>query len=146
MATKEDNEMQMLMNMSLNDLADMPETKPYPNGAFRVAMKSLVAKKIGDNPSFVATLSLVEVVEMADPSAVPPAVGDEAVLMFNMANEFGQGSMKNFITPLFKKFGGNNFGELYQNMMGQDFVIVNKIRVDEKKDRIYMGIQKVLTD
>ena len=91
--------MDALLEGSLDDLADLPEFKPYPIGVHR-AQIFLEPKKVNDKLAISVNFKYVSVVELADPLDKVPEVGAVANVLCQMDNEFGQGLFKKIRTVL----------------------------------------------
>lgn len=132
-----------LLTADLDDLADLPAFTVFPPGNYDVSL-GLATKMIGEHPSVEATLTLVAVCEMADPTQTPPAVGDECNTAFMMDNEIGQGKFKEFAQPLKAHFGVSKIGDLAGAIKGCVFNVTTNTRVDKKSKREYLEIIKLL--
>lgn len=101
-----------LLDGTLDDLADMPEFKPFPIGAHRVTIQ-MEQKLINEIPSIEVKINALETVELTDPEATPCMPGDSTNVMFMLfkkdnnklvPNELGQGQFKNFMASLKPSF------------------------------------------
>ncbi len=88
-----------LLDSTLDDLADLPEFKIFPAGAYTGTIE-LAAKKMGDNTGVELKFALQEVNELTDPTQEAPAVGATTSMGFLLNNEYGQGELKNLLTSL----------------------------------------------
>ena len=93
-----------LLDETLDDLADMPETKPFPAGAHLVDLTvKRIPKKAG---GYVVEMTHVEVMELANPADNHPAPGDKSTVFIHTKkkdgtpNELGQGQLKLVLKPL----------------------------------------------
>lgn len=135
-----------LLETSLDDLADLPEFLVYPPGAYRVSVE-LASKMVGEHPSIEAKFKVLEVRELSDATAVPPELGAESSMLFQMDNEFGQGKFKEFQKPLRDATGAANLAQLIELTKGMEFTIVTGIRQDKKdKEKFYLDVKKVILD
>ena len=96
-----------ILDSTLDDLADLPETKPFPAGVHKATMfLSAPAPKPGKNPQVIAKFKHRETVELVDASAVSPNPEDESTIFISLKkkdgtpNEFGQGQVKQLLAPL----------------------------------------------
>lgn len=138
-------EFDSLLDAKLDDLKDMPEFKVYPAGAFKVTMAG-DAKKIGEHPAVEVTFTLVEVAELADPTATPPAVGDTCSVAFLLDNELGQGRLKEFLAPLREVFapGDTTIRQVLEASKGAEITIVTKLRADKNDaTKKYLQVESV---
>lgn len=94
-----------LLEGTLDDLADLPESSPFPSGAYQVLM-TLESKTINKKPAVEAKMKLVSVEKMEDESATPPVPGHESTVLYILrnndgkANEIAQGQLKKLATAI----------------------------------------------
>ena len=134
-----------LLDGTLDDLADLPEFKPFPAGATRAIISWDTSKKINGVPAIQCNLKGIETVELANESDTPIQAGDETSVLFQMDSEFGQGKFKNLIAALKPVFGGNTNRETIEASQNGEVVVVTTIRKDKKDpDRKYTEIVNVV--
>lgn len=131
-----------LLDITLDDLKDLPEFAVYPAGAHRVT-SVLEAKKIGEHPAVEVKFTLIETVELADPTQTMPVAGTESSVAFMMDNEFGQGNFKKFIAPLAAHFGTTNVRTIAEQLAGTELLIVTKQRQNKEKTATYLDVVSV---
>ena len=142
--TEEDyDDMDDLLDMTLDDIADLPEFRPFTPGG-HTATLTLERKKIGDHPAVEANFKLIETIEYSEPSDAeydetdPDAVdnrnkpGAESSCAFMLDNEFGLGFLKELCKPLAAHFGVNKLSEIINETKDVEVAIVTKIRTDKK--------------
>ena len=99
-----------LLDATLDDLADVPEFKPFPAGTHHCTL-SLSSKVIADKPAVEWKLTAVETMELVDPTGTPVKAGDtcSGAFMFvqkdGKPNELAQGQFKELMRPLQAHFG-----------------------------------------
>ena len=120
-----------ILDATLDDLADAPSTEIFPEGAHKVSFDS----KIDDKKLQVQiTFTYIEPLEIADPTAVPPAAGDKNFLFISLrkkdgtANEIGQGELKNVVKALSERFPGNSTREILESAKAAEVAVVTKIK------------------
>lgn len=128
-----------LLDLSLDDLVDLPEFKVFPAGAHRCTMK-LESKEINKHPAIELKLTLIESVELADPAEEPAAAGTESSVAYMMDNEFGQGKFKEILKPLAAHFGLAKFGEIQEASSGSEVLVVTKQRQNKDKTQTYLEV------
>jgi hypothetical protein len=133
-----------LLDMNLDDLADMPEFLVPPAGAYLATIVGIVKKDINKHPAFEATFRITDVVELADPTDTPPAPGTETSTAFMMDNELGQGSFKEFIKPIAQQLNMSKVSEVVEAAKGLQIMLVTVVRhkKDDKSVK-YLGIKAV---
>lgn len=126
-----------LLDSKLDDLADMPEFKPFPAGA-HICTLEFKAKEINKKPAVEVKLVHVETAELTDPSAVAPNKGDETQCLFILknndgsANEIAQGKLKMILSALKSAVGGDTNREVMENSKGTQCMVVTKVKVNDK--------------
>lgn len=103
-----------LLDGTLDDLADMPEFKPFAPGAHKVTLNFDATKKINDMPAIEVKLTVVETVELVNPEDTPPKAGDTTTVIFILKkkddkgnvvrNELAEGQFKNLLASLAPAF------------------------------------------
>lgn len=109
-----------LLDGTLDDLADVPEFKPFAAGAHRMSLKFDATKKINDMPAIEVKLTIIESVELSDPTATAPAAGDTTNVIYILKkkddkgnvvrNELAEGQFKKLmasLSPAFPEAGGS---------------------------------------
>ena len=132
MSNQNQNDNLNLLDETLDDLADLPESKPYPAGAHIATM--FVSR--GKNPgAYVVKFKHVSTLELANPSDSSPKPNDEAVVFLSTkkkdgtANSIGQGQLKQILLPLSGLFNTASVGEiLEQGKAGVEVMIVTDVR------------------
>lgn len=136
-----------LLDMNLDDLADLPEFIVPPAGAYQATIISLESKKIGDHPAVEVKFKLNTVEELSDPSEAPPASGTECSTSFMTDNEFGIGALKALLKPLATHFGTRSANETMAAAKGAEVLLVTKVRKGKKgtdsEDKRYLAVHKV---
>ncbi len=121
-----------LLDATLDDLEDLPEFKPFSAGA-HTATLSLTRKKIGDHPAIEANFILIETLELADSTEEAPSkAGDLASAAYFLDNEFGRGKFKELCKPLAAHLGVTKLSEIVEETQQLEVMIVTSIRVDKK--------------
>lgn len=131
-----------LLDMNLDDLADLPEFKVFPAGAHRCTL-AWESKSVNDKPSLECKLRLVETVEFADPSETPMEAGTESSMLFQLQNEFSQGKLKEVIKPLAEHFGVGKLSEVIEASKGVEVLAITKQRMNKDKTQTYLDIVKL---
>ena len=128
-----------LLDYNLDDLADLPEFKPFPNGAHTARIK-FEEKEINGNPAIELSLTGVSTEELADPNDTPIKPGDTASVLFMLNNEFGQGALKAVLKPLGNHFGIANLRQIMEAANGTECLVVTKQRQNKDKTATYMSV------
>lgn len=140
-------EIPLSMDMSLDDIEDLPGFVVFPSGAYQVSLEEgLVKKDINEHPAMECAMKLVETLEMTEPlkeNEVAPAVGDVCTISFMLDNKFGVGKFKEFLTPIGTRLGLKNIGEIAAQTKGLQLMVVIKRTYDKDKDRHYANVKKV---
>lgn len=131
-----------LLDMDLDDIADLPEFKVFPAGAHRCTMK-LEKKMIGTHPAWELGLKLQETLELTDAAEVAPEAGTESSVAYMMDNEFGQGKFKELVKPLAAHYGVTKIGEVVEQSNGAEVVVVTKVRQNKEKTQSYLDVVSI---
>ena len=136
-----------LLDATLDDLADMPEFKNFPAGAYNGTVE-LNVKKMGESTGIELKFTNQETVELSDPTQEKPAVGATTNVGFKLDNEYGQGALKNVLTAL--KTGlnlpdGTSNREVMEVSKGTVCMCVFTLRADKTdKEKHYQGIKTLV--
>lgn len=131
--TDMNNQEELLLDETIDDLADLPEQKPFPNGAHLVSIKiSRIDKKPG---AYSVNMTYKQPIELANPAQDPPAEGDKSAVFIHTKkkdgtkNELGQGQLKIILAPIGAMLGSNVIQEIIDaTKHGLDVMVVTKIR------------------
>ena len=141
-----------ILEGTLDDLADMPEFKPFPEGAHKAVIR-WETKKVKDKTAIFLHLKYIEPVELKDPTATPPANGDETSVMYQFINadgtnnEYAQGGFKKLmasmrtalnIEPTVKN------GAVMEQTQNMECLVITNLRTDKKdKTKVYTGVEEL---
>lgn len=134
-----------LLDATLDDLADMPEFKPFPAGAHRCTIEFEV-KDVGGIPSVGLKLTAIETMELANPEDTPVKAGDSTEVLFMLkkkdgtTNELGQGQFKEILKPLAAHFNTATNRATMEAAKGAECLVVTVIREDKKNQKFYTGV------
>lgn len=140
-----------LLDATLDDLADMPEFKPFPAGAHRCTI-SWEIKKVSDIPSIELKLKAIETMELANPEDTPVAKDDSTNTLFMLKkkdgnkNELGEGQWKALLKPLQEHFGTASNRETMEASNGAECIVVTSIRKDKdfkNNGKIYTSVTSI---
>lgn len=148
-----------LLDGTLDDLADVPEFKPFPVGAHRVTIVSWTQKTMDDkkdsskkNVMMEMKLKAIETVETAAGSDEVCSPGQEENLSFFLvhhsspqAMEIGQGSFKEIMKALAANFGAKSNRELIADSTGAEVLITTSLRKDKSTPpKFYTRLDKLV--
>ena len=132
-----------LLDMTLDDLEDLPEFKNFPAGAHR-CQATMESKEVNGKPCVEISFTYVSCEELADPQEAEPAAGDKCSSLFFLDNEFGQGALKKVAAPFAEAMGLSNLGEIVTNVTDTDVLLVSSIQIDKKDStKQYLRIQEI---
>lgn len=139
-----DFNMDAILDGTLDDLADVPEFKPFPAGTHK-AVISFEAKKVNNHPSVEVKLTAIETIELPDNSgAEPVSPGQEGTVLYMMDNELGQGKFKNLLRELAKHFGeGKTNRQIMEDANKAEVLVVTTLRPNKDKTKMYMDIDSI---
>lgn len=134
-----------LLDVNLDDLADLPEFVVPPAGAYNATVLSVEEKKIGEHPAVEMKFKLIETLELASPTDAPVAPGTECSVSFMLDNEFGIGGLKAVLAPMKAALGTSTARETMAAAAGLSVMLVTKVRngKGDNADKKYLGIHKI---
>lgn len=140
-----------LLDGTLDDLADLPEFKPFPPGTHRCTLKMEI-KKIDKNTAVEVGLTALGTEELADTSDTPLSPGDNTSVLYFLthtnpkAAEIGQGGFKNLMKSLAEHFGAKSNRELMEEGNGAEVLVVTGYRLAKKDPQNPNADRKKYTD
>ena len=148
-----------LLDGTLDDLADMPEFKPFPPGAHKVTIVSWTQKSLDDkkdaskkNVMMEMKIKAIETVESATGSDEVASPGQEENLSFFLvhhsspqAMELGQGQFKEIMKALAANFGAKSNRELMADSTGAEVLVTTGLRKDKSTPpKFYTRLDKLM--
>lgn len=143
-----------ILESTLDDLADLPEFKPFPPGAHRASIHFKV-KTVDTIPSVEITLKAIETLELSNPEDTPTKAGDSISILCMLKrrdkeagtivrNELGEGMLKEILAPLGEFFKATTPKEIMSAAEGAEVVAVTSLRQDKNdKDKKYTQIKNI---
>lgn len=134
-----------LLDGTLDDLADMPEFKPFPPGTHRITLK-IEVKKVNEDTAAEVSMTALETIELADPTGTPLAAGDSTNVLYFLSHknpkvaEMGQGQFKELMKALAEHFGAKSNRELIAEGNGAECIVVTSLRSNKEKTKTYTAI------
>lgn len=134
-----------LLTETIDDLADLPSFDPFPAGMHNCIVNFLT-KEVKDNLCIEVVFTLQETIEQDDEDAKPAKAGDKVSALCQLQGdekqvEFGQGRLKQILTPLGEHFGISGTRAIIEAAEGATVAIVSGIRLDkEDKNRKYFNL------
>lgn len=150
----QDQDLSSLLDASIGDLAELPESVVFAPGAHRCIFDYEVRQSGGENkiPMFCLKLKHVETLELNSPEKdTAPNAGDETEVKYNMNNEYGQSALR-AVAALFCKQQGLDettatLSQAFQAYKGGSLVFVTKVRSDKKDpSKQYVDLVTVIFD
>ena len=94
-----------ILDGTLDDLADLPEFKPFPVGTHK-AVLTMEQKVVNKHPAIEVKLKALETIELPSGSeAEPVSPGQEGTVLYMLDNELGQGKFKKLLKQLAETYG-----------------------------------------
>jgi len=126
----QDFDVDALLDGTLDDLADLPEFRPYIPGTHRVTYTIEKDKKL--KTVYYGKMKLLETMEQSNAEDKPLEVGAEAAIRYDLTNDYGQGAFKKVLSIAAEKFGAKANRELIDDMKNVECLVVTKL-VESKK-------------
>ena len=131
-----------LLDGTLDDLADMPEFKPFPPGAHKVII-NVTQKVINKHPAFEVSMKAVETIELANAADTPLTKDAETSVAYMMDNELGQGKFKRILSAVAAHFGQKSNRELIAEMSNLECLVITTQRQNKEKTQSYTDIVEI---
>lgn len=132
-----------LLNVTLDDLADLPSFKPFAPGAHRV-LATFGQKEVGGKVAVTLDFKLIETLELADPQDEMPKEGDTSNTMFMLDNEFGQGNLKKCATPFGVALNLSTLRDIVEQVKDVECIIITSVRTDKNEpDKKYLQVKEI---
>lgn len=133
-----------LLDGTLDDLADLPEFKPFPAGSHVVTLqvidKTATKDRVNGHPGFEVKMKAVETQELANSDDTPLVAGSETGVLYLLDNPIGQGSFKKFLASAAAHFGAKSNRELIADLQGATVLVVTRVRQNKEKTQSYTDI------
>jgi hypothetical protein len=133
-----------LLDGTLDDIADLPEFRPYPTGAHKVSFKieqnakDLEAKKLS---IYYVQMVAIETLELSNPEETPLTAGSRASTRYDLSNQYGQGAFKKILASIATVYPGKSNRELIAVCAeSQEAVVITKITTNKDKTQSYTDI------
>ena len=133
-----------MLDGTLDDLADLPEFKPFPVGTHAVVLtivdKTAPKDRVNNHPGFEVKMKAVETLELANSDDTPLVAGAETSVLYLLDNPIGQGSFKKLLASAAEHFGAKSNRELIADLQGATVVVVTRTRHNKQKTPTYTDI------
>ncbi len=142
------DEMDSLLDETLDDLADLPSFKPFVAGAHRV-LATLEAKEVSNTLAIELSFKYLAIEELADqnlPEEDQPKEGDTASTLFFLNNDIGQGKFKIMGGIFAEALGcvGATKREIIEAVTDIECIIISSITVDKNDpDKLYLDLKEL---
>lgn len=144
MASQDNFDIDAMLDGTLDDLADMPEFKPYPVGTHAVVLtivdKTAPKDRVNNHPGFEVKMKAVETLELANSDDTPLVAGAETSVLYLLDNPIGQGSFKKLLASAAEHFGAKSNRELIADLQGATVAVVTRQRQNKEKTQTYTDI------
>ena len=126
-----------ILDMTLDDLEDLPTFEPYPAGVHR-CLVNMEEKIINENKSIEISLKLVETLELAEPTKdEAPAEGSTTSVLCGLGNEWGRGELKKIATPIGVALGTSSIREVIEQCNDVECLVVTYKQQDKNDKTLY---------
>lgn len=130
-----------LLDTTLDDLKDLPSFAAFPAGSHQV-VASFGTKEINGKACVTLDFVMKETLELVNSQDKTPKEGDSSNLMFDLANEWGQGNLKKAAAPFMEAFDYTGLRELVEGAQNIECVIVTSLKVDKNDpDKFYLQLK-----
>lgn len=112
MTTANTNDLSLLNNFSLEDLADVPEYRVFPAGTHIVNTTFEVKKSKSLKPMVVVKFTAVETQELVNEADTPLRQGESNLYYCMLDSEYGQADLRKIIGPIATATGVSGLADL----------------------------------
>ena len=134
-------EVDNLLDLTLDDLKDLPANEPYPNGTHIADLIEAGTKIVNKHPAVYFKFKYKAAVELAEETEASPKPGDETEVIYMLDNDIGQGKLKNITKPLMYSLGVSSLRQLIEAIKGMEMLIVTTRVFSDAKQRYYGDIK-----
>lgn len=137
-----------LLDASLDDLADLPEFKPFTPGVHEVTIE-FKTKVINKHPAVELNMTMVKTIEQVDPAAPMSEPGATTSVAYMLDNDTGQGKLKEICADIGRHLGidvqqKGALRQIIEKSTGLVCKVVTNTRPDkEDKDKVYMNVKSL---
>jgi len=129
-----------LLDGTLDDLADLPEFRPFPVGTYRVAASITQDPKQAKNLFFL-NLKVLETLELSDPTETPVEVGAETRIRYDVLNQYGQGNFKKILSAFGTKLGLGKVSAILEEARNpHESLVVTKQTFSKDKTKVFVDV------
>ncbi len=127
------DDMDDLLDKSIDDLKDLPEFKVPSTGMYRLGL-TVSAKEINEKPAVEASFRVIECIELAEPTDEPGKLDDKFSIAFFLKDnegedsELGFGRLKEFVLPFKAHFNEDNLKTVLQTHLSNEVLITALVK------------------
>ena len=134
-----------ILDGTLDDLADLPEFKPFPVGTHK-AVLTMEQKVVNKHPAIEVKLKALETIELPSGSeAEPVSPGQEGTVLYMLDNELGQGKFKKLLKQLAETYGTDKTNrQIMEESRNAEVLVVTTLRSNKEKTKQYMDIDSIV--
>ena len=140
------NELDNLLDATLDDIKDLPTFSPFPRGAHRV-LATFGTKEINGAGCVTLDFKMIETIEYANPQDAetsPTKEGDTSNTMFMLDNEYGAGNFKRCAAPFAEMVGSSQLRAIVEGVVDVECVVLTSLRQDKNdKDKYYLDVKEI---
>ena len=144
MATQQQQANLSLLDMSIDDIDDLPGFEVPVNGIY--TMKFSTGTKVINNKDCIeSNFEVIECNEQNDPNEPATKAGTKFSMLTMLDNDIALGKFKELVAPIAVHFGERNLLKLVTDVC-KDLIIVGKVkrRADkEDKEKFYASVTDV---
>lgn len=130
------NDLSLLGNFSMEDLADIPEFRTFPAGDHVVNTTFEVKKSKKLAPMVVVTFKAIETAELVNEADTPLREGETNKFYCMLNSEYGQADLRKIIGPIATATGTSNLADIISavNEEGGVNLLITTYQREDKKE------------
>lgn len=138
------NELDNLLDATLDDLADLPTFTPFPCGAHRVLA---TFKRNDEMKAVILDLTMIETIEYANPQdgeTSPTKEGDTSNAMYQLGNKWGAGNFKKAAKNFVEHVGESGLSAIVDGVENVECMVLTGLRKDKNDpEKFYLDIKEI---
>lgn len=128
-----------LLEGTLDDLADLPEFRPFNPGVYRMTL-DWEFDKTKKSVIYMKFKILETQEEVVPQDGKPMEPGAETNVRLDLSNEFGQGRFKEIMAVAAARYGAKSNRELLAELKGNEILGATKHNVNKKDGKVYTDL------
>lgn len=128
-----------MLDGTLDDLADIPEFRPFPAGSYRLNFH--IEADTEKKAIYYGRIKNLETLELNNDSELPMEIGGEAGIRYDLSNEYAQSAFKKILASLAEHFGAKSNRLLIEDAKSPvEVIAILRQTTNKKNGKVYNDI------